>query len=130
MLFRSWRGILVLFVWGSSLSLLVHSVGAQDKPSAEGEGFFFTPRGRSEVGKPVTYTGADAGRVKLTVRDAATGEPTFCRINVVGADGHYYQPPRNYLSEYALTGDWPEKGAWGNRKEKAPWRYLGRFFYA
>ena len=116
--------LLTLFTWP------ILPVRGQEKPAVEGEGFFFTPRGHQQVGKPVTSAEADAGRVRITVLDAATGEPTFCRINVVGSDGQYYQPPRNYLSEYALTGDWPEKGAWGNRKEKAPWRYLGRFFYA
>ena len=124
------RMLMIAAVVATGLRLFVQPAGAQGKPPAEDEGFFFTPRGSAVVGKPVTLTDANAGRVKITVRDAATGEPTFCRINVVGADGHYYQPPRNYLSEYALTGDWPEKGAWGNRKEKAPWRYLGRFFYA
>lgn len=124
-------GLLVVpLLFAMGLGSWARPVGAQEKPAAEGEEFFFTPQGSAAVGKPLTYAGADAGRVKITVRDAATGEPTFCRINVVGGDGHYYQPPRNYLSEYALTGDWPEKGAWGNRKEKAPWRYLGRFFYA
>lgn len=118
--------ILLLAVVAFPSSLL----RAEEKTSPEGEGFFFTPPGSQQVGKPITFGEANAGRVRITVLDAATGEPTFCRINVIGPDGHYYQPPRNYLSEYALTGDWPDKGAWGNRKEKAPWRYLGRFFYA
>ena len=124
-----WLLIVSLLVM-SAPGLRVQPLGAQEQPVAEGEGFFFTPPGSQQVGNPIVYTGDDLGRLRINVRDAGTGEPTFCRINVVGADGHYYQPPRNYLSEYALTGDWPEKGAWGNRKDKAPWRYLGRFFYA
>ena len=51
-----------------------------------------------------------------------------CRINVVGSDGHFYQPATNPLSPYSLTGQWPKTGK-GNREGKAPIRYLGRFFY-
>ncbi len=96
----------------------------------EGEGFFFTPRGFDREGKPIQAAGPATGRLKITVRDAATGRPTFCRINVVGPDGNFYQLPDNYLSPYALTGQWPKPGQWGNRTDKAPYRYLGRFFYS
>lgn len=99
-------------------------------PPPEGEDSFFIPRGFAAAGSPRTLSASDGARLSLTVTDKATGEPTFCRINVVGPNGQFYQPPPNYLSPYALTGVWPEKGAWGNRKDKAPYRYLGRFFYA
>lgn len=103
--------------------------------AAEGESFFFTPPGFEQEGKPLTVSGAATGRVKIVVRDQATGRPTPCRINVVGPDGNFYQPPENHLTKYAISGVWPlpdKKGnkAWGNRPEKAPWRYLGRFFYS
>ena len=60
--------------------------------------------------------------------DRATGKPTACRLNVVGPEGHFYQPVTNLLSSYSLTGEWPKTGK-GNREGKAPVRYLGRFFY-
>src|SRR5262249_5100961 len=66
----------------------------------------------------------------ISVHDQATGKPLFCRINVVGPDGNFYQPRTNYLSQYSLTGQWPQKGSWGNRPGKAPFRYVGRFFYS
>ncbi len=98
-------------------------------PAPEGEPFFFTPPGSDREGKPLTAGGAGTGRLDISVRDAA-GKPTFCRVAVVGPDGNFYQPKTNYLSPYALTGEWPKDGAWGNRRDKAPYRYLGRFFYS
>ncbi len=103
--------------------------------AAEGESFFFTAPGFEQEGQPLTVEGAGTGKLKIVVRDKATGKPTPCRINVVGPDGNFYQPPENHLTKYAISGVWPlpdKKGnkAWGNRPEKAPWRYLGRFFYS
>ena len=60
---------------------------------------------------------------------ARPGRPAFCRLNVVGPDGNFYQPPASPLSPYSLTGQWPKTGK-GNREGKAPIRYLGRFFYS
>ncbi|MCI0457651.1 MAG: CehA/McbA family metallohydrolase [Gemmataceae bacterium] len=96
----------------------------------EGESYFFTPPGSGHEGKPATASGEQTGRLHIVVRDQSSGKPTFCRLNVVGHDGNYYQPPTNYLSRYALTGEWPKPGNWGNRAGKAPYRYLGRFFYS
>lgn len=93
------------------------------------EAVFFTPRGFDKPGVPRTAEGDNVGHLRIVVRDAATGEPTFCRINVVGPDGNYYQPKANYLTPYAMTGEWPKVGK-GNRQGKGPYRYLGRFFYA
>src|SRR5262245_52540888 len=95
----------------------------------EAEALFFTPAGFNREGKPATAGGDGAGRVHAVVIDRDTGKPTACQLNVVGADGNFYQPPPNHLSPYALTGQWPTPGAWGNRAEKAPYRYIGRFFY-
>ena len=97
--------------------------------SADDEASLFTPAGRQRPGQPVLKSPADACHVKVTIRDAKTGEPTFCRVNVVGSDGNFYYPKQNYLTPYALTGRWPKTGL-GNREGKAPIRYLGRFFYS
>ena len=58
-----------------------------------------------------------AARLNVTIVDAATGKPTLCRVNVVGADGNYYQPQDNPLAAYSLTGTWPDTLA-GNRPEQ------------
>lgn len=93
------------------------------------EQVIFTPEGFNKVGTPAQADPETAGTLQLTIRDRATGEPTFCRVNVVGADGNYYEPADHPLKTYSLTGEWPTPGAWGNRVGKAPIRYLGRFFY-
>ena len=92
------------------------------------EAYIFTPRGFDREGKPAVATGPRTARLSVTIIDRATGDPTFCRVNVVGADGNYYQPQDNPLIAYSLTGTWPERPA-GNRPSKAPIRYFGRFFY-
>lgn len=101
----------------------------------EGEAHLFTAPGFNRVGEP-RWDGDPAwssrgrtAQVEIVVRDAATGQRTPCRINVVGRDGNFYQPPPNRLSPYALTSSYPVPGAWGNRLGKAPYRYVGRFFY-
>lgn len=95
------------------------------------EALIFTPPGFDKVGVPAVAEGPQAGRLRITIRDARTGQPTFCRVNVVGRDGNYYEPQENYLKIHSLTGQWPKwpKG-WGNRPGKAPIRYFGRFFYS
>ncbi len=105
---------------------------AADKPKPEGEDFFFIAPGFQHDGQPKFLRAGSVsdGSLKITVLDQATGNPTPCRIAVVGPDGHFYQPEKNRLSPYAMTGKWPNKGDWGNRAEKAPWRYLGRYFYS
>jgi len=100
---------------------------ALEKP--EGESFFFTAPGFAHEGQVARTEGKGGGLVKITVRDAATGQPTPCRISVVGPDGNFYQPVTNHLTQYALTSQWPKPGTWGNRRDKTPYRYLGRFFY-
>ncbi|MFM8335106.1 MAG: PVC-type heme-binding CxxCH protein [Opitutaceae bacterium] len=95
---------------------------------AREEDVLFTAPGFDHVGRPRTLP-ADETRVRITVRDAATGEPTPCKVNVVGSDGNFYQPPPGRLTPYSLTGQWPAPGAKGNRTGKAPYRYVGRFFY-
>jgi putative membrane-bound dehydrogenase-like protein len=101
-----------------------------EPPKPEGESYFFTPPGFEVEGRPITADGPQTGKLRIVVRDEETGKPTPCRIAVVGPEGNFYQPPPGRLSKYAITGVWPKDGAWGNRPEKAPWRYLGRFFYS
>lgn len=90
---------------------------------------FTTPGVAKWDGDPTWSSGGRTGEVEIRVVDAATTKPTPCRMNVVGRDENFYQPAQNRLSRFALTGDWPAPGAWGNRKGKAPFRYVGRFFY-
>ncbi|MGE0378339.1 MAG: PVC-type heme-binding CxxCH protein [Planctomycetaceae bacterium] len=96
--------------------------------SADDEALLFTPAGFEGIGEPRVASGADVGRLKIVIRDGATGEPTPCRVNVVGPDGHYYEPAAHDLKPFSLTGVWPKSG-WGNRPGKAPVRYFGRYFY-
>ncbi|MFO0910995.1 MAG: PVC-type heme-binding CxxCH protein [Isosphaeraceae bacterium] len=93
------------------------------------EATIMTPPGFDRPGAAATFSGPTAATLELRTIDAATGQPTPCRINVVGPDGRFYQPAENRLSLYSLTGEWPKVGK-GNRQGKAPIRYLGRFFYS
>src|SRR5262249_6968123 len=92
------------------------------------EAYLFTPPGSQREGHPQVASGPEVAGFALVVRDRATGNPTFCRVNVVGGDGDYYQPAPNEWTPYSLTGEWPRTGR-GNRRGKAPIRYYGRFFY-
>jgi len=96
---------------------------------AEDEALLFTPAGFEKVGWPKVASGADTGSIDITVRDAPGGQPTHCRVTVVGHDGDYYEPAGGLLKQHNYTGIWPASG-WGNRQGKAPIRYLGRFFYS
>jgi len=113
------------------------AVKINDMPKAEysfktagpdDEALLFTPPDFDEVGQPRIAQGADVAHLEIVVRDAETGAPTPCRVNVVGPDGHYYEPVDGDLKRHSLTGVWPSSG-WGNRQGKAPIRYFGRFFY-
>jgi hypothetical protein len=96
----------------------------------QSDSYIFTPPGFRKEGKPITASEQNTGKLEIRVREQTTGKPVFCRIAVVGPDGNFYQPPPSYLSQYSLTGQWPQKGSWGNRPGKAPYRYVGRFFYS
>lgn len=76
--------------------------------------------GARETGKPATAVSKQSGRIKLSVTE--DGRPVFCRINVVGPDGNYYEPTENPLAAWSLS-------RLGNRKGKGPFRYYGWFFY-
>lgn len=92
------------------------------------EASIFTPPGQEREGKPAVADGSEAGHLNVMILDRATGRPTACRVNVVGADGNFYEPAKNSLAAFSLTGTWPERLA-GNRPTKAPIRYFGHFFY-
>lgn len=113
------------------LSLANASAPAQTKLDIEqtDEDYIHTPAGFDAPGKPAIATAPDSASLTLTFVDDASGRPTPCRVNVVGSDGQFYQPAQNRLSQYSLTGAWPATGK-GNRRGKAPIRYLGRFFYS
>lgn len=113
-------------------TFFITTVNAQDDQAAAAirESSFFIPPGFTAAGETRTASGPGTGTLQITVRDHDTGELCPCRMNVIGVDGNFYQPADNPLSMYSLTGQWPSPGAKGNRKEKGPWRYLGRFFYS
>lgn len=94
----------------------------------EDEAYIFTPEGFDREGQVMAADPHVAGTLKLLFRNKATGQPTPCRVNVVGPDGNYYHPKSNRFTPYSLTGEWPDKG-YGNRRGKAPIQYFGRFFY-
>jgi len=115
----AWRPVwVVLAVFGSMRCAM-----------ADDEAYLMTPHGFTQPGLPKIASGERIGWLQINVRDRATGLPTFCRLNVVGPDGNFYQPAPNPLSPYSLTGQWPGTGK-GNREGKAPIRYMGRFFYS
>ena len=113
---------------GLACILFASAFGGPRIAAADDEAIVFTPRGFDRPGVARTASGDSCGRLKITVVDRATNQPTPCRINVVGPDGDFYQPAPNRLSPYSLTGAWPETGK-GSRPGKGPFRYLGRFFY-
>jgi len=104
--------------------------------TSEDEAVIFTPPGFGRIGVPAAVDAAGAATLKLAVVDATSGQRVFCRVNVVGPDGNYCLPSEGTLKAYHFTGQWPDADAWndtpkawGNRPGKAPFRYLGRFFY-
>lgn len=105
-------------------------INAAEPVAKEGESFFFTPPGSKQAGQVKSLPATDATRLHIVVRDVDTGKSTPCRIDVVGPDDSYYQPGENPLTPYSFTGEWPRDKAKGNRREKAPYRYLGHFFYS
>lgn len=78
--------------------------------------------GRNKPGEPKTADAAHSGTLELTILDAVSERPVFCRANVIGSDGNYYEPQDNPLKPWSLH-------RLGNRKDKGPIRYYGWFFY-
>jgi putative membrane-bound dehydrogenase-like protein len=97
------------------------------------EASIFTPPGFDKPGKAIVAAGDNLGKLKIVVRDKVTGKPTYCRMNVVGPDGNFYQPKPNPLTSYGLIHEpkyRPDGLPRGNRSNVPPIRYLGRFFYS
>src|SRR4051794_32038792 len=59
---------------------------------ADDEALIFTPAGFDRPGSPATSAGETSARLEIVVLDGVRGRPTPCRVNVVGADGQFYQP--------------------------------------
>jgi len=74
------------------------------------------------AGQPKTADVKNSGTLRLTIVDTASKSPVFCRVNVIGADGNFYEPTENRLKPWSLH-------RLGNRKGKGPIRYYGWFFY-
>jgi putative membrane-bound dehydrogenase-like protein len=104
-------------------------MGSTRCAAADDEAYVMTPLGFAQPGLSKFASGENTTQLRIIIRDRTTGLPTACRINVVGPDGNFYQPAANRRSSNSLTGQWPNSGK-GNRPEKAPIRYFGRFFYA
>lgn len=97
----------------------------EDRPARANpseEAFVHLPAGFDRAGGPAKAQGDDVARLQITVVDAATGAPAFCRVNVVGPDGNFYEPAENPLSPWSLARA-------ANREGKGPIRYYGWFFY-
>ncbi len=60
-----------------------HGQFDQRDVNAAEEAYVFTPHGFSKEGQPAVASGADTARLHITINDAASGRPTFCRVNVV-----------------------------------------------
>ncbi len=127
------RSILALVTAGMLAALAAPAAGQRgqfDKSPvvAADEAAIFTPPGFDRPGQVLAADATTAAQLHVTIADEATGEPTLCRVNVVGPVGNFYQPKDNPLAEFSLNGTWPETLA-GNRPTKAPIRYFGHFFY-
>ncbi len=86
------------------------------------ESYVHTPAGFEHPGKPAAAGGDSVGTLQVTIVDRDTHKPTYCRVNIVGSDGNYYEPKENPLAPWSLHRA-------GNRQGKAPIRYYGWFFY-
>lgn len=94
-----------------------------DPPNPAEEAAIHTPPGFSAAGLPAPPPPPGKGAtLHVVVRDADTGQPTCCRVNVVGSDGNFYEPRDNPLAPWSLQ-------RLGNREGKGPIRYFGWFFY-
>ncbi len=117
--------IMFLGVWALSSSALAHS-GAHGPMTPEdpaAEAYIHTSHAHETTGEPHVAEGEETGLVQLHIIDEATGEPTAGRVNVVGPEGHYYEPGDNPLAPWSLHRA-------GNRTTKGPFRYYGWFFYS
>lgn len=128
--FTHQRGnFLIVTQFVAPIILFVAVFSNLNSATGDDDSILFTAPGFDHIGQPKQATGDNVAHVTIITQDQETGKQTPCRINVVGPDGHFYQPTHNYLSPFGLTGKWPKNGK-GNREGKAPYRYFGRFFYS
>ncbi|GAB4138956.1 MAG: hypothetical protein Tsb009_07540 [Planctomycetaceae bacterium] len=92
-------------------------------PKTVAEGVVHTPPHSGKLGQPKTADENNFGTVSLTVVDESTKLPVFCRVNVIGSDGNFYEPDKHSLKPWSLH-------RLGNRRGKGPIRYYGWFFYS
>src|SRR4051812_48962500 len=73
--------------------LLLAALGVLGSGAARGddESIVFTPPGFERPGLAATASGPSSARLEIVVLDGPGGQPTPCRLNVVGADGQFYQ---------------------------------------
>ena len=86
------------------------------------EAFIATPLGFDKPGKPQKPPESDAASISVTIVDQETKKPIACRVNVVGADGHFYEPQDNPLFAWSR-----ERTA--INESHSPSRYWGWYFY-
>lgn len=131
---RAFRGVLLLVFAGGAAAQTVPvspKLAEAAALAAESEAWMFTPTGFSRAGVPTVAPATEAGHLRLLVRDTLTGRPTACRINVIGADGNYYQPLAGAsLAEFSMPVAGPAGTTMGNRTGMGPFRYWGHFFYS
>lgn len=124
---RFWYGVgaIVPFMLAASLASFRPPAQSQSppEPSPAEEALIHTPAGFAREGRPAVAQGDQVGSLQVEVHDQQTDKPTFCRVNVVGADGNFYEPRDHLLAPWSLHRA-------GNRKEKGPFRYYGWFFYS
>lgn len=113
-------GLLTVAVWYGAANVQKRKPKPTDAEKVEA--LVHRQPGRKSAGEPKTADPKNSGRLILTITDADTKSPVFCRVNVIGSDGHYYEPAKNPLKPWSLH-------RLGNRKGKGPIRYYGWFFY-
>jgi hypothetical protein len=113
---------IALLVFPPVLSAHDGAHGPVQPVSPAAEALIHTAPGVSVAGVPAIAEGAQSALLNLRVVDAATDQPTYCRVNVIGPDGNYYEPETHAQQPWSLQ-------RLGNRKEKGPFRYYGWFFY-
>ncbi len=122
-----WNGVAILILVATSLiSVSAHGHAGEHGPIAPedplAESLIHNPAHSTVAGEPRVAEGDETALLQLHIIDAATGESTPCRVNVIGPDGHYYEPLENPLAPWSLHRA-------GNRTTKGPFRYYGWFFY-
>ena len=122
---RRWLWLASLIPFAAAVGFARVDANLQQRPSAKPkpEAAFQTPSGFDIQGRPAVVPADAGGTLEVTVVERATGRPVFCRVNVIGSDGSFYEPESNPLAPWSLQ-------RLGNRVGKGPFRYYGWFFYS